>query len=239
MLAMAGAAVETYDDLAAGDLAAYDVAYQDDLSDLIRGGVLPAYVSGFPDGTFRANNSATRAEVASMLYRLLDTVGGRRPVTTTPNFTDVSDNAWYARAVNTLASMEIIVGYPDGTFRPNQPITRAEVTTLLVKFLNAPQMSSTNIFSDLAETHWAYSFIMQAHANGWVAGYPDGTFRPDVNIIRAEVVTIINNATSRSSYKEWLRFEADFPDVDDSHWAYSNIILAAEDIIWYREATGE
>ena len=152
----------------------------------VRGGMLPPYVRGFPDGTFRANNSATRAEVASMLYRLLDVVG-RRPITTTPEFPDVNENAWYARAVNTLASMEIIAGYPDGTFRPNQPITRAEVTTLLVNFLGASQMSSTNIFTDLAADHWAYNFIMRAHAYGWIAGYPDGTFRPDINIIRAEV----------------------------------------------------
>jgi len=212
---------------------AYDVIYQD-LDYMIRGGMLPAYVSGFPDGTFRQNSPATRAEVASMIYRLIDVIG-RRPVTTTPAFTDVRDDAWYARAVNTLASMEIVVGYPDGTFRPNQPITRAEVTTLLVNALNASHMSSSNIFTDLSDTHWAFDFIMRAHAYGWIAGYPDGTFRPDVNIIRAEVVTIINNATSRTQYVQWLRFTEHFPDLDTTHWAYTHIMLAAEEIIWYKQ----
>ncbi|MCL2420659.1 MAG: S-layer homology domain-containing protein, partial [Defluviitaleaceae bacterium] len=194
--------------------------------------MIPAYVSGFPDGSFMPNGSATRAEVAAMLYRLLDQTNARRPMTSNSTFSDVSSDAWYYHFVTTLAAMDVITGYPDGTFRPNQPITRAELTSLVTRFVQASNMTANNRFTDLNSSHWAFGFIMQAYGHGWIVGYPDGTFRPDANITRAEAVTVINNATNRHQHAHLLRFTEYFTDVN-GHWAYNNIMLAAEDLIWF------
>ena len=194
--------------------------------------MIPSYVGGFPDGTFRPNDITTRAEVVAMFYRLLDEVG-RRPIIITPSFSDVSQDAWYARFVKTLAGMGVITGYPDGTFRPNEPITRAELTALITRFVDAASVNANNRFTDLSDTHWAFGSIMQAYSNEWVSGYPDEMFKPDANITRAEAVTVINNATNRHQHEHLLQSAENFKDLEDSqaHWAYINIMLAAEDLI--------
>jgi len=194
--------------------------------------MIPSYVGGFPDGTFRPNDVTTRAEVAAMFYRLLDEVGNS--TTTSPSaFTDINQDAWYASFVKTLTSKSIINGYPDGTFRPDEPITRAELITLVTRFVDVVPPNANNRFSDLSDTHWAFDFIMNAYGNDWVAGYPDGMFKPDENITRAEAVTVINNATGRHQHDHLLKISDSFKDLDalEEHWAFENILLAAEDLI--------
>ena len=187
---------------------------------------------GYPAETFRADNAITRAEVAAILYRLQDTSGVNRSAQS--SFTDIASDAWYAEYVNVLASLGMVTGYPDGTFMPNQFITRAEFTTILVRFTGASDVSSVNMFNDLSTQHWAYTFIIQALANGWIAGYPDGTFRADDNITRAEAATIVNVVINRIPYRDLLTFTGIFDEVYNHHWAFIDIALATEHIIWYK-----
>jgi len=187
-----------------------------------------AYVVGYPDRTFRPNNPITRAEVAVMLYGLLD----ERESAMVPRvaFSDVHQGTWYFRAVSQLANRGVIIGYPDGTFKPHQFITRAEFSTLMVNFMDVPVTAAVSAFPDLSESHWAHGFIMAAHREGWVVGYPDGTFQPNGNLTRAEAVVIINNATRRYRFPELVAGRRTFSDVSPSHWAFTHIELAANDI---------
>jgi len=190
--------------------------------------ILRAYIVGFPDGTFRPDNEITRAEMAQMLYGLLD-----QPTRTfaRSNFSDVQGGeGWYYRAVSYLANRGAILGYPDGTFRPNQPITRAEFTTLMTNFKQADKSGASSVFPDLAPGHWAYSFIMTAHGEGWVVGYPDGTFRPYGNLTRAEAVIVINNATTRYRFPHLVEGFSTFVDSNPNHWANTHKELAANDL---------
>ncbi|MCL2593871.1 MAG: S-layer homology domain-containing protein, partial [Defluviitaleaceae bacterium] len=192
---------------------------------------LPPIASGYPDGMFRPNNSITRAEVASLLYEMFDSSGVAVNMSI---FEDVLETAWYAQRVNTLASAGIITGYPDGRFMPNAPITRAEFTTLLVRFMGVEQSTINNNFSDLENTHWAFNFIMNAYSNGWIAGHLDGRFAPNANITRAEAVSMIVRATNRRDFERYPGNRRSFADVGIEHWAYEDIMLATEEVVKFR-----
>ena len=186
------------------------------------------YVSGYPDGTFRQDNSITRAEVTAMLFNLIADNAKFVPVVSgAEQFSDVSDTHWYFQAISYLAQANIISGYPDGTFRPNTAMTRAELTTVLSRFFE--HIYSYSPFFD-TESHWAYMYISSAFGRGWITGYPDGTFRPDNPITRAETVTIINRALNRRpnplSIDYHLTFYL-FLDLNRSHWAFYQIMEAA------------
>lgn len=187
-----------------------------------------SYILGYEDGSFRAENGITRAETAAIFARALtDYVEG------TPYsgpYTDVAQGEWYTNYVNYLSSVGVITGYEDGTFRPDNNITRREFTAMISRLgqvVEAQSMSFSDVFAD----DWAIDYIYTAFSNGWVNGYEDGTFRPDNNITRAEAVKIVNKYMGRSvdadglSGVEYNRF----PDVSTSHWAYYEIIEAAND----------
>ena len=154
------------------------------------------YVIGYTDGTIRPSNNISRAEVATIFFRLLTDEARTQYDKTTSSFSDIKDGAWCCRAVSTLTNMGIIKGYTDGTFRPNADITRAELATIIARF--AKLDVNTKTFSDITG-HWAQKSIELAAGNGWINGYEDGTFRPNNNITRAETFAMINRVLDRQT----------------------------------------
>lgn len=154
------------------------------------------YVIGYTDGTIRPSNNISRAEVATIFFRLLTDEARTQYDKTTSSFSDIKDGAWCCRAVSTLTNMGIIKGYTDGTFQPNKSITRAELATIIARF--AKLDVNTKTFSDITG-HWAQKSIELAAGNGWINGYTDGTFRPNKSIIRAETFAMINRVLDRQT----------------------------------------
>ena len=183
-----------------------------------------AYIKGYPDGTVRPDGRITRAEVATILDRLMkDQVKARFDSKPTVNFSDVSSGAWYYDAVQMCAKAGIVAGYPDGSFKPNQAVTRAEffkmVAMLYSDTLNTP--ITGGIFKDI-NGHWAEKYIERAATLGWIAGYSDGTFRPSNYITRAEAMTMINRVLCRmpQSESDLLDSMVTWPDNKPSDWHY-------------------
>ena len=197
-----------------------------------------AYVVGYTDGTFGPDRDMTRSEAATIFARLLAQRNGERitaPTKTT--FPDVPTNAWYAGYVSYLARYGIAVGYTDGLFHGDEPITRAEFTAMAVRFFDTygdgdpAIMEEYSGFWDVSPGHWAAGYIADAARYGWVVGYGDGTFHADDEITRAEVVTIVNRLLGREADQEYIadhpRGLVLFPDVSKSYWAYYDILEAA------------
>ena len=159
-----------------------------------------AYIVGYGNGQVRPQNAITRAEVATIFFRLLTDDVREENFTSTNKYTDVAAGAWYNNAVSTLSAMGIITGYPDGTFRPNAYITRAEFAAIAARF-DTDGDKTLAAFSDIAN-HWAKDEISVAYNNGWVDGYPGGTFGPQRNITRAETVTLVNRVLNRKPETE-------------------------------------
>ena len=159
-----------------------------------------AYIIGYPDGTVQPGGQITRAEVATIFFRLLTDDIRDENLTKTNRYSDVAATSWYNTAVSTLSSMGIITGYPDGTFRPNTAITRAEFAAIAARFDNDGDKTAAK-FSDIA-THWAKDEISIAYNNGWITGYPDGTFGPQRDITRAETMTLVNRVLNRQPETE-------------------------------------
>ena len=184
------------------------------------------YLHGYPDNLFGPDDNMTRAEVAQMFYNLLL----EQEVPVTVHFDDVPDTAWYSKAVNTLGSLGIVAGIGDGQYAPERPITRAEFTVIAMRFAKLPE-GGTNIFSDVVEHAWYYDYVIGSIQYGWITGYPDGTFRPENTITRAEVTTIVNRMLDRSADKSFVDRHGDrlnqFFDVSKSYWAYYQIMEAA------------
>ena len=180
-----------------------------------------SYVSGYPDGNVRPDANITRAEVAMIFYRLLNDQTRNDYNQTSASFTDVAHGSWFESAVATLAKLGIISGYPDGSFKPNANITRAEFATIASRFDKLAEGGKT--FTDVANTHWAYKSISSASAKGWINGYEDGTFRPDRAITRAETMTLVNRVLGRDTIKldSLLKDMKKWPDnADTSKWFY-------------------
>lgn len=154
------------------------------------------YVIGYTDGTIRPSNDISRAEVATIFFRLLTDEAREQYTTTAGDFTDVKAGMWCNRAIATLTNMGIIKGYTDGSFQPNKSITRAELATIIARF--AKLDVNTKTFSDI-NGHWAQKNIELAAGNGWINGYEDGTFRPNNNITRAETFAMINRVLDRQT----------------------------------------
>ena len=159
-----------------------------------------AYIVGYGNGEVRPQNNITRAEGATIFFRLLTDDVRDENLTKTNRYSDVAATAWYNTAVSTLSSMGIITGYPDGTFRPNAAITRAEFAAIAARFDNDGDKTAAK-FSDIA-THWAKDEISIAYNNGWITGYPDGTFGPQRDITRAETMTLVNRVLNRQPETE-------------------------------------
>ena len=178
-----------------------------------------AYISGYDDGTFKPDGNITRAETASMLDRVV-VKNYKNDILT---FSDLVPNAWYISAIQNMSAAGMVNGYTDGTFRPDNAITRAEFVTMLV--LKGDVMKYENIpFSDVYDGLWSADYIYTAYKLGYIDGYDDGTFRPDSPITRAEAVKIINSCLERTDLSIT---DNPFSDVRDSHWAYKQILEAS------------
>ena len=183
------------------------------------------YLNGYEDNTFRPDANMTRAEVAQMFYNLLSD----KDVPITVSFTDVASEAWYSDAVNTLASLGMITGVGNNLYEPNRSITRAEFTAIAMRFADLAT-GGENVFSDVAEDAWYYDYVVGSIQYGWITGYPDGTFRPENTITRAEVTTIVNRMLGRSADRTFIAEHADelriFSDVTTAHWGYYAVVEA-------------
>ena len=184
-----------------------------------------AYLAGYPGGPFGPDQNMTRAEAAQMFYNLLL----EKDVEITVEFEDVPADAWYAKPVNTLASLGILSGVGNGRFDPERSITRAEFTVIAMKFANTSG-GGVNIFSDVNEDDWFYSAVVDSTQYGWINGYPDGTFRPEATISRAEVTVIVNHMLGRAADRPYvIAHEKElntFGDVNRGHWGYFHIAEA-------------
>ena len=180
-----------------------------------------AYIIGYPDGTVQPNGQITRAEATTIFFRLLTEESRSANLTKTNGYTDVAFDAWYTTAVSTMTKAGIVDGYPDGTFRPDAPITRAEMAKIISLFAKLDKSESR--FSDIAG-HWAEAYIRLAAGNGWIAGYPDGTFGPQRNITRAETATMINRVLDRVPSEESHLLSRGvmqiWPDANPGDWFY-------------------
>lgn len=156
-----------------------------------------AYVNGYPDGTVKPTGDVTRAEVAAILYRVMDADCVKTYETTRCSFSDVVRGDWFNLYVATLENADVIVDTrTNGKFRPNEAITRAELAAMLAQF--ADIKSAANSFNDVSARHWASDEIAVCAKMGWINGYPDGSFRPDATITRAEMMAMINRALGRT-----------------------------------------
>lgn len=192
---------------------------------LLKVGGHDAYMSGEEGALFFPDRAMTRAEMAQVLYNLLASY----PTVSENYFSDVSTGAWYAKAVNTLVYLDVLSGYEDGTYQPNNQVTRAEFVTAVCKCFGLTSGAS-NSFSDVG-SHWAVGYINAAVGKGWISGFEDNTFRPDANITRAQVTPILNKALERTG--DGFASDAgtqEFVDVPSGHWAYEHIAEAADPV---------
>ena len=184
-----------------------------------------AYLNGYGSGFFGPDDHMTRAQAAQMFYNLLLD----QEVSAAVRFTDVPADAWYARAVETLASLGMVEGVGGGKFAPERTITRAEFTVMAMRFARLPE-GGENPFSDVTSSDWFYDQVVGAVQYGWITGYTDGTFRPEATITRAEVTAITNRLLDWAADEDYVDDHAgelrQFPDVSTSYWAYHDIVEA-------------
>lgn len=198
------------------------------------------YMVGYKDATFRPNNNMTREEAAVMFSRLMV----RRPIKGhiyNHNFKDIANTRWSATAISYMNELGLIKGYPDGTFKPEKSITRAEFAAMATRFANLFG-GGLQGFVDVPYTHWANDVIAKAASAGWVSGYPDGTFKPENKITRAEVVSITNRMLTRRADKDFITKHRSailrFTDTP-THWAFYDIAEACNGHDYTRQGTIE
>ena len=184
------------------------------------------YIIGYEDGTIKPNASITRAEVATIFFRLLTDEARDEFWTETNSYSDVAPTAWYNNAVSTLSRMGILGGYEDGTFRPNASITRAEFAKIAVSFFEYEDISAENIFTDVAAGSWYENFVAVAAKLGLIEGYAGNVYRPNESITRAEACTIINRTLGRAPDADHLLPESQmntWPDNRPGVWYYAQL----------------
>ncbi|PYI54043.1 S-layer homology domain-containing protein [Paenibacillus flagellatus] len=175
------------------------------------------YIAGYPDGTFKPNRSITRAEVAAIFARIKDL---KHTVQGTSFYSDVTAGFWAAEYIEAATRAGLFGGYEDGTFKPDQAITRAELATVIFRFLDMQDRAPIRVQMGDVDSHWAKNQIEELLRNRIVDGYPDGTFKPDASIIRTEAVTMINRLLNRGPLTGG---KATWPDVSESHWAFGQV----------------
>ena len=187
-----------------------------------------SYLIGYADGTVRPNGKITRAEVATIFFRLLDDDTRAKYWSSENNFSDVSADKWYNNAVSTLCNMGVIGGYADGTFRPDAPISRAEFAKIAVSFTQNNGSAVYNYFTDVKTTDWFAPYVTAAKDAGLIEGYSDGSFKPESKITRAEACAIVNRTLGRKPSKAHMKISdrIDWPDVQTTDWFYEAIMEA-------------
>ena len=187
-----------------------------------------SYLIGYSDGTVRPNGKITRAEVATIFFRLLDDDTRAKYWSSENNFSDVSADKWYNNAVSTLSRMGVIGGYADGTFRPDAPISRAEFAKIAVSFTQNNGSAVYNYFTDVKTTDWFAPYVTAAKDAGLIEGYSDGSFKPESKITRAEACAIVNRTLGRKPSKAHMKISdrIDWPDCTTADWFYEAIMEA-------------
>lgn len=186
------------------------------------------YINGYPDGSVKPDGEITREEMTAILYRIVNHDYEKTFVATGEAFPDVSMERWSAHDIEYMSDKNIVYGYPDGEFKPENNLTRAEFAALICRFAKLKNADKENIFPDLDKTHWAYENILSLNASGLMQGYEDGTYRPENQITRAEVMTVINKILGRNPsepYVKSLDFNP-FNDLKKNEWYYTAVLEA-------------
>ena len=198
-----------------------------------------AYIKGYPNGSFKPTDTITRAEAATIFYRLLTDSTRKAYATTYNSFKDVPATAWYNTAVSTMAKLGIVNGGADGYFRPNDPITRAEIAAMIARCDGAYYTGTSTVFSD-TYGHWAAGYIDRAYELGWINGYGT-TYAPDRYISRAETVAVLNRVLNRAPQytSDLTRNYTTFSDVATSAWYYLDVEEAANSHTYTRKTNAD
>jgi hypothetical protein len=207
-----------------------------------------AYMQGYPEGDFRPTKNMTRAEAVVMFSRLLTkNMNESTNYYKSEYYPDVASAKWYANQVCYMHSLGVLADYSrNGNFRPDEPVTRAEFATLATHFDNLT-LTSTNDFSDVPANHWAVKYINSAAAKGWIIGYEEGgvkTFKPEANITRAEVVTLVNRMLERTADSSYLAANLSslprtYTDIATGYWGYLAIMEASTGHDYTKDGDGE
>ena len=213
--------------------------YKSDVPYMLNGTDHYAYIKGYPNGSFKPTDTITRAEAATIFYRLLTDSTRKAYATTYNSFKDVPATAWYNTAVSTMAKLGIVNGGADGYFRPNDPITRAEIAAMIARCDGAYYTGSSTVFSD-TYGHWAASYIARAYELGWINGYGT-TYAPDRYISRAETVAVLNRVLNRAPQytSDLTRNYTTFSDVATSAWYYLDVEEAANSHTYTRKSNAD
>lgn len=186
------------------------------------------YINGYPDGSVQPEGDITREEITSILYRITNHQYEKPFVATGDAFPDVKVGRWSAHDIEYMADKGIVYGYPDGEFKPSRNLSRAEFAALIFRFAGIEEANIKNPFTDLDDTHWAYDEILALTHSGLIEGYPDKTYKPENNITRAEVMTVINKLLGRKpleSYVKSLEFNP-YNDLYEDTWYYVTVLEA-------------
>lgn len=196
------------------------------------------YINGYPDGSVKPLNNITREEVAAIFYRLLDDESRSEYLKTGNSFSDVGATRWSNKHISTMENAGVITGYPDGTFKPGQYITRAEFAAIASRFDKLDERANDS-FTDITG-HWAEKYIASAANKGWIKGYTDGTFKPNQYITRAEAAAFINSVLNRKVDKDGIHEDAKmWPDNVYGKWYYYDILEATNHHDYSREEEAE
>ena len=185
-----------------------------------------AYMNGYPDGTFKPGSTITRAEISAILSRIIskDEIKDMKP-----EFKDVDQTKWYSKYVAHMVKEGLMEGYEDGSFKPTNPVTRAELATIIARLKNLSSQKAP-YFKDLKRGYWALESINKVAAEGIMTGYPDGTFLPANKLTRGEAATIINRTLGRMPDEQTIKTKNIQPFKDiKNHWSYYHVVEAAYD----------
>ncbi len=186
------------------------------------------YIKGYPDGSVQPNGNITREEMAAILYRVKNRAYDEPFTTTGDVFPDVMADRWSVTEIEYMTNDGVIEGYPDGEFKPARKLTRAEFAALICRYAGIDYRGEENIFPDLADDHWAHDYILALHETALVEGYEDGTFRPEREITRAEVMTVMNKLLGRKPYEPYVKTLSYNPynDLELEKWYYTDVMEA-------------
>lgn len=197
--------------------------WKEDETPVLEKGDHSAYIIGYKDGYVRPNRNISRAEVATIFFRLLTDEAREKYWSSTNNYSDVKDTDWCNNAISTLSNMGILKGDKDGRFRPNDPVTRAEFAAIAARFSDGAADDYAD-FSDVPKDYWASKEIAKAARLGWIKGYKDGTFHPKSNITRAEAMTLVNRVLERGVDEDGLAKDAiQWADNKPGDWYYYDV----------------
>ncbi|MEK4513369.1 MucBP domain-containing protein [Paenibacillus sp. FSL K6-2524] len=195
------------------------------------------YINGYPDGTIKPENRISREEVAAIFYRLMDDETRSSYLKNDSSYGDVEGSRWSNKHIATMENAGIITGYPDGTFKPGRQITRAEFAAIASRFDHLDEQENT-LFSDIKD-HWAAKYIVSAANKGWIKGYPDGTFKPNQYITRAEAMAFINSVLNRKTRVPGIHEDAKaWPDNNIAKWYYTEVLEATNHHDYSRNEDG-